>query len=316
VDELGWIGGHAHDIVVPLLTTRPPVPSPLTRHRPEVTNSTHGHIPGGVEANWLNAKIFSHPERIDDLIAEYLVHLEASLDDKAARVWFVRFRGRHETDHLRLRLDTPTAELFAHRAAAVGAWAEQLRRRGAASRVVFDTYYPETGRYGHGAAMAAAETVFVADSRVVATQLRQLPAAVIDPRALTALNMIHTVAGLLGGTAEAMRWFLTRSRASTAPAADRAALQQAARLHRGLTPAGLPEFTGPPAAAWAERHQALAHYRGTLHPGVDLDAVLEALLHMHHNRARGIDRPDEAECRRVARHTALGWVARHSGGTP
>jgi len=35
--------------------------------------------------------------------------------------------------------------------------------------------------------------------------------------------------------------------------------------------------------------------------------VLESLLHMHHNRALGVDRDGEAICRHLARQAALAW---------
>ncbi|MDH6435699.1 thiopeptide-type bacteriocin biosynthesis protein [Streptomyces sp. SAI-144] len=42
---------------------------------------------------------------------------------------------------------------------------------------------------------------------------------------------------------------------------------------------------------------------------MDLDSVLESLLHMHHNRLRGLDREDERICRRLARQSAVAWAA-------
>ena len=61
---------------------------------------------------------------------------------------------------------------------------------------------------------------------------------------------------------------------------------------------------------------------GVLHTGyfadeadsdVELDAVLESLLHMHHNRAVSVDPDHERVCRRLARQTAVAWHARLPG---
>lgn len=164
--DYGWIGGHAHEIVLPLVTTRPAVPSPCSVARPLVTNSTHGQLPASPDAGWLNAKIHTHPERLDEIITEGLPRLLDTLDTDPAH-WFIRYRSPYETDHLRLRIRTPTRDTCAAAMVSVGAWAQQLRSEGVAGRLVFDTYHPETGRYGHGTAMAAAEQVFVADSRAV-----------------------------------------------------------------------------------------------------------------------------------------------------
>ncbi|MFC9429814.1 lantibiotic dehydratase C-terminal domain-containing protein [Streptomyces sp. NPDC056987] len=67
--------------------------------------------------------------------------------------------------------------------------------------------------------------------------------------------------------------------------------------------------------AWRHRREALALYRTSLmDSGADPTVVLPSLLHMHHNRAAGIDTDAEATCRRMARAAALSWTAQHGGG--
>jgi len=69
--------------------------------------------------------------------------------------------------------------------------------------------------------------------------------------------------------------------------------------------------------AWAARADALADYHrqltDTADGRIDVDAVLESLLHMHHNRAVGVDPDHERVCRRLARQTAVAWHARLPG---
>ncbi|GAA0591790.1 lantibiotic dehydratase [Kutzneria viridogrisea] len=311
--EFGWIGGHAHEIALPLVSTRPPAPSPLGAARPVVTNREHGHLPGAVGTDWLYAKIHTHPERIDELITEHLPALLADLDHPSW--WFVRYRSPHETDHLRLRLRTPDPQRYATSVTAVGAWARRLRAHGMAGRLVLDTYHPETGRYGHGTAMTEAEEVFAADSAVVAAQLRHLPAAVVPAPVLTALNMVGTVCGLLGGHAEAMRW-LAATPVASGPATDRTLLRQVLTLTRDAMPPELPGWRGEVATAWTARAATLAAYRAALPTNLDIGPVVESLLHMHLNRARGTDPAGERACRRLARHAGLAWTAQHDNGDP
>src|SRR5690606_3108157 len=102
----------------------------------------------------------------DEIIADHLPRLCAVLPGELAW-WFVRYRSPRETDHLRLRIRTADPDRYGAYAAAAGEWAEQLRREGLAGGLAFDSYHPEIGRYGHGAAMEAAEAVFAADSRAV-----------------------------------------------------------------------------------------------------------------------------------------------------
>lgn len=79
-------------------------------------------------------------------------------------------------------------------------------------------------------------------------------------------------------------------------------------------PRELPGWAGAVDQAWRARADALAVYRK--HPPLDatMDVVLESLLHMHHNRAIGIDPDSERTCRRLARQAALTWRARQQGG--
>jgi thiopeptide-type bacteriocin biosynthesis protein len=308
--ELGWIAGHAHEIALPMVTTRPAACCPLAGPLPAVTNSTHGQLPGSPDAAWLYAKIHTHPERHDEIIAERLPELLATLGE-SPRWWFVRYRSPFETDHLRLRLRIPDHELYGAYAVAVGSWAHGLRRAGLARRLVFDSYQPEIGRYGSGPAMDAAEEVFVGDSRAVAAGLRQLPAAVIDPMTLAAVSMVDIVSGFLGAD-RAMNWLVARPAPATT-AADRTVADQAIRLTRGGSLQDLPGWQGEVAEAWQARAAALAAYRNRLPAGTDTNTVLESLLHMHHNRAVGIDPDAEKTCRRLARQTALASRAQRAG---
>jgi thiopeptide-type bacteriocin biosynthesis protein len=308
--ELGWFHGHAHEIALPLATTRSAAPSPLAAPLPVVTNGSHGQLPGEVDATWLYAKVHTHPERQDEIIAGHLPVLCAALGANAA-YWFVRYRSPHETDHLRLRLRIPDRERYGAYAAAVGDWARRLRGDGVVGRLVFDSYQPEVGRYGHGVAMDAAEDVFVADSRAVAAGLRHLPAAVIDRRALAAVSMVDIVSSFLGLDG-AMDWLAARP-APAATGTDRAVADQAVRLAQRDTLRELPGWPGEVAEAWQVRAAALAVYRNQLPADADTDTVLESLLHMHHNRAVGIDLDGEHTCRRLARQAALAWRAQRGG---
>lgn len=66
------------------------------------------------------------------------------------------------------------------------------------------------------------------------------------------------------------------------------------------------------ASAWSERDAALARYRQKLDAfgGIDLDLVLDSLLHAHHIRAAGIDKDDERMCVRLAHAAAMAWTHR------
>jgi thiopeptide-type bacteriocin biosynthesis protein len=302
----GWLDGYAHEIAVPLVTTRPPQPCPLVGPLPVLTNRDHGRVPGQAGAEWLYVKIYAHPERHDEIIAEHLRGLCRALGQDAA-YWFVRYRSAQETDHLRLRIRLPAPGQYGGYAEAVGDWATRLRCANLAGRLVLDTYYPEVGRYGAGPAMAAAEDVFVADSYAVATALRSLPAGQVHPIALAALSMVSIVRGFLEPDC-ATQWLISRPAPTSSTPANRTVATQAVRLaSSNAQPGWSLELT----RAWQARDTALAAYRAALPTDADIDGIAESMLHMHHNRALGINPDTERSVRRLARQAAF---ACHTGG--
>jgi thiopeptide-type bacteriocin biosynthesis protein len=300
--EFGWIDGRAHEIAFPLVTTRAAAPNPLGGSMPSVTNA-HGQLPGA--STRLSVKMYTHPERMDEIIAEYLTALETTLGTSAG-CWWLRYHSPHETDHIRLRIRTDR-DTYAARTRMIGDWVQRMRRAGMIGRLAVDTYYPEIGRYGHGPALDAAEDVFAADSHAVAAALRDPPG--VHRTALTVMNMVGIVSGFFADPGDAMDWLAGRS-AVAAALTDRAVAQQAIRLATGRAPRELPGWSKQLDQAWQARGDALAAYRRHLPPDADVDAVLESLLHMHHNRSTGIDSDSERICRRLARQAALTWRAR------
>ncbi|WP_026198135.1 lantibiotic dehydratase [Sciscionella marina] len=293
-----WIG-HAHEVVFPLITTQDPVPTPTGVTRPAVTIS-RGDLPG--RGDWLYAKLYTHPDRIDELITV----LDDELGDESW--WVVRYRSNSELDHLRLRIATNTPGHRTDVFTGLGQWAQRLRAKRDINRLVLDTYQPETGRYWH---MPTAETVFTADTTVTALHLRtpgQLPRD-----GLVALNMIGIAVGMLGSHAEAMRWFINRP-AHPGPPVDRALLAQVTALVATSPPEDTPGWSPELDTAWRARADALATYRNHI-PDSGRDAVIESLLHMHHNRLVGIDRDREHSARKLARHAALTWQHRTGATT-
>lgn len=308
--DFGWIGGHTHDIAMPLVTTRPPAPAPAAVTGWTVTNRTHAQLAASPTTQWLYLKLHTHPERMNGLITVDLPRLCNAVD--WPDYWFARYRSSSESDHVRLRLRVHDAGSSAELLAAVGTWTHELRDEGKISRLVIDTYYPENGRYGHGPAMTAAEAVFTADSVLVAAQLRNL-ANSADQTVLAAFNMLSTIAGFLGTTEAACDWLMGHP--APAKVADRSLSEQVVSLARGGMLRDLQGWGGELEAAWEDRAGALAAYRQNFPHTTRINDVLESLLHMHHNRAIGIDRDGEAICRRLARQAAVTWSAQATSVT-
>jgi len=301
--DYGWIGGHAHEVALPLTRRGAPAPAGMPRRTVCVSAAAFGQHPLAEDSAWLSAKLFTAPDAMDEIIGGHLPALIAALG--TGEVWFIRYRNREETDHLRVRVAAGHGQA-SRRAAVLAAWAGDLRARRLCGRVALDTYYPEAGRYGSGQAMRAAEAVFAADSAVVIEQLRQPPGT--GPVALTALGMLDIAAAFSGGPDQGAQWLAGR-RLQPGKTADHATARTASTLARNgeMSSFGtLPEDLAP---AWLKRAEAAAAYRKALDADADTTHVLESLLHMHHNRYRGIDRDGEGACRRLARQAALAWRA-------
>lgn len=302
-DAYNWIG-HAHEVVAPVFRAGPGAPSGMVGPGPRRT-STSGHRPVDPAAPWISARIHTHPDAMDDIIAAHLPSLIAAVD--GAPVWMVRYRNAEETDHLRIRV-AAGGSASGDRIAALGVWAAALAETGVAGRIVIDTYFPEVGRYGDGVAMDAAEAVFCADTRSAISSLRQ-PRGELHPDTLSALSMLDIAEAFLGSLDAAADYFA--GRVFTAPQRiDRGVTDRTTRLARLGIPRELDQLPGEVAEAWSVRAEALVDYRETLGDRWDEAAVLGSLLHLHFNRHRGIDRLHEGQVTRLARSAALAWRAR------
>jgi thiopeptide-type bacteriocin biosynthesis protein len=293
--DLGWTGGRAHEVVVPLAAADQAV-APV-RTAGHVVGREDAHLPGC--DNRIYLQLHGHRDRQDPLLARHLPTLVEELG--GARWWFVRYRD--PADHLRVRLVCPPGTLGST-VETVGEWTRQLRNRGLITHAGVETYHPETARFGGPAAMDAAEEYFAADSAAALAQLS--PQNVPDAGALTAASLVDIATGLLGDDAEAMRWLIEHTRTDTT-APPRTVYRQAVDLVNAEPPGLAPQVI----AAWSARRMALAAYRralqdATLHP----HEVLPDLLHLHHVRMRGPGLPQERAHLHLARAAALSWTAR------
>ncbi len=298
---LGWIG-HAHELTLPLASTQPPLPHPEVASAPVVTNRMLPG-PGDARQRYVQAKIFTHPTAMDQILTHRLPGL---LDELGGpRCWFVRYRTPQEEDHLRLRIAAPGGAEHTTVTRALARWTAQLQHDALASRFVFDGYRPEYGRYGTGAALHAAESVFAADSDTVRYALTDLTG--LDRAVLCALSTIDIARGLLGDS-QGTGWVAT----ATAPCAGEPAVTLQTRAY---APTGAlaqhPGWTSRLDDAWQRRRIALYGYRAHLSEH-KVDGVLESLLHMHYNRLMGPDREAEAVCRHAARQACHSLRAREA----
>jgi thiopeptide-type bacteriocin biosynthesis protein len=305
----GWCGGRVHEVVIPLSATTPPLPKPavLRRGGPlPIISREHGQLPG---SSMLSAKLYGPDDAVHTILT---THLPALLADWYTPPvwWFLRYHD--PAPHLRLRLRT---DAYGRDAERVGAWAAELRRAGLIGELTLDTYRPEIARYGDGAARAAVEELFAADSAAAVAQLTATGTESVHPEALTAVSLVDLLTGLLDHRSAAHQWLLDHGEFSgQAGAHDRTVLRQALALAAPGTDrigSGLPGGARI-AATWRTRRDAARAYAATLPDcGARPAAVAVSLLHLHHNRAHGTDAPTEARTHKLARAIALAHHSRH-----
>ncbi len=298
-EELGWLG-HAHELTAPLATTRPPAPHPDLTHAPVVTNRDLSQ-PADPTQRWTQAKVFTHPTAMDQIITARLPRLLEDLGTE--RAWFARYRSLRETDHLRIRVPTDTPDCQAATLRALSAWMRQLTEDGLASQLILDGYRPETGRYGTGAAMVAAEDVFVADSLVTRYALTDLP--VLERETLCAVNMVDIAEGFLG-THDGRAWVAH----TPVHGAGRLDITRQT-VDQVVTAQPLRTATPRLIKATVRRRAALEAYRAHTDDSRRTQ-ILVSLLHMHHNRMAGPDRDSEAAARHAARQACRSLLLRRT----
>ncbi|MFV0131850.1 lantibiotic dehydratase [Streptomyces sp. HMX87] len=318
-EAYGWLGGRSHEISLALVSRQAHLQgskkgtADVGAPGSVLAGRDHGLLPG--VSPWAFVKLYGHPGRQNEILSDWLPRLREGWDDPP-EWWFVRYRDPES--HLRLRFraadDDPSLGRLVRR---VGAWAAQMRAHGLLGQVQWDTYHPETGRYGGHRAMPAAEAVFVADSEAAHAQLALVASGGAHPLALTAASSVDLVCAFAGGPEQGVRRLARPDLRAPGPPPARDIRAATMRL---ATPwDGFSDLCGTPpgrevARAWEERRRALAAYRKTLTVGsaAERDRILAALLHMHHNRAVGIDEGAERMVLRLARAVALRRIADRS----
>ncbi|MET7695672.1 lantibiotic dehydratase [Streptomyces sp. NPDC005483] len=295
--DLGWTGGRAHEVVIPLSTEQNIIPVRVTGR---AVNREHGHLPGCEDR--ISLHLHGHRDRQNPILTRHLAALLHELGNPPW--WFIRYRD--PGDHLRLRLTCQPGTLGAV-LESIGECTRRLRQHGLITHAGVETYHPQTARFGGPTALDAAERYFAADSAAAVSQLAaQTGTEVPDPRAVTAASMVDIAVGLLGDSTAAMQWLIEHTRTKQ-DAPPRTVYRQAVDLVNAPT-AGLSEHV---TAAWSARRGALADYRRALaDTAFRPDELLPDLLHLHHVRMRGPGLPEERTHLHLARVAALSWTAR------
>ena len=124
-------------------------------------------LPG--QNNWLYYKLYGGNKRYDELLATLYHHAENMLP-LLDKYFFLRYAD--PKPHIRIRFQAKEREL-ANVFVAANQWIEVLQNDGLINTAMIDSYQPETLRYGGASTIAAAETYFFHNSRLVLDVLQK-----------------------------------------------------------------------------------------------------------------------------------------------
>jgi thiopeptide-type bacteriocin biosynthesis protein len=275
-------GAHLLEVVIPLRrrqqTPPPPRPAPAARH-----GDAGLHLPGG---RWLSLAIPAPVPCQDDVLRE----IAAVADEAAERIdrWFwLRYATPTHGPHLRVRFHGDPEALGGQVLPAVARRCAGMSAARLCGRLTVEPYDQEIERYGGPVAIAAAETVFAADSALVL----QILHATTDPddRLLAAASAAASIARAVADADLA---------ALTGRAVTRASRRRLTALRPQARAAGPAAIRGANAAALTDLYDALAAYRAVL-PQARRPACASTLIHMHANRLLA-DTADEPLARALA----------------
>lgn len=206
----GWIG-RTHEVTMSFAADQTAAQAP-TRYA--VARRDAGRLPGATDDAYL--KVYGSEDRAPEVLT---AHLPRLLDELATapEAWFIRYADPEP--HLRIRLRLLSPDTFGDVARTVAEWADELREEGLIQRVQWDTDLPETGRYGSGTVLDAAERYFAADTTAALVQMRLRLPPELRP-AITAGSYVDIATGFLGSPAAGHSWLvqhLLRSDGATAP---------------------------------------------------------------------------------------------------
>jgi lantibiotic biosynthesis protein len=307
----GWIGRPAQFLLpLTLAVAQRRRPPPVTVPPAAV------HYPG--DAGVLHAVLPGNPARFDDILTAHCPRLAADLGDTVGAWWVGRHRDLIQPEgeqHLALYLRLASPGQYGKAAAQLADFARRLQAAGLPAQLSLSPYHPQTGRYGDGHAMAAAEQVFAADTVAALAQIAVAAAAGLPGQALAAASMARIAAAFAPNPDAGCRSLLHLLPHQPA-AVDRTLRDQAMQL---ADPASdyhaIRELPGGDrvAAAWQHRDHALSVYFDRLREQREPATVLRSLLHDHHVRALGIDPQFERGTNRLVRAITQRRLATASG---
>jgi thiopeptide-type bacteriocin biosynthesis protein len=329
-DELCVTGegqGYVHELFVPFeaeAEQREPI-EVTSPHRARAPQRARKFEPG---TEWLFLKLYTGEARADRLLRDVVAPVVkwAKWERLIDRWFFLRYADPDH--HLRLRFRGSADALYGPLRERLRREFEKPRNAGAVWSQQWDTYVPETQRYGGAEALAISEEIFEHDSELALALSKSAPA---ESRWMLAYAGIDRLLDAMGMTHEERLECVERQRERffrefRADAATRQRLAARYREHRPTLmslleqarnwPEELRRFAPPFARAAGPTGECAAQLRALSRQGrvdVPLSELAASYAHRHVNRLlRSAQREHETVLYHFLAQSYRSWLALHA----
>ncbi len=330
----GWLMGpdgerYLGELLVPLERVPEPARAPARISRQPMTGTSeqnHQGFPLGSE--WLYGKVYANSSLHKALIMRLFddVVQPAATAGLIDKWFFIRFADPQS--HIRLRLHVASLEDWTPAMKIMVDACNNMVDEGLATRILFDTYEPEYLRYGGADILPIVEKIFSVDSFYVVEKLRSGEEASETKGMSMALSLVRLAKDLgYRGSAAARLFALAAeddpdARTSKYPAAALYPQEQLKQWGSMIADASSAPGESEVIREWLNwRSEEIERLVSSIGNRLDdeqwselRDHLSISLLHMHFNRASGIDRDEELKMY-ASISKALRWIGRGATAT-
>lgn len=146
--------------------------------------------------DWIYFKLYGNSKRVEEFLGFELLDFCTSLKEEGLIEKFFFIRYADPNKHIRLRfkcknIDEKLILIFNN-------WFKHLREEGLLTKVVLDTYFKETERYGGEELIELAEEVFYRDSLLILNliSLKRMGKLDLDIKYVAIANIVNMLEGL------------------------------------------------------------------------------------------------------------------------
>lgn len=265
------------------------------------TNEQLVYLPG---QEWLYLKLYCSVDQSPQLIEEVCAFINKLYDtDYVECGFYVNYIDPR--NHVRFRLKDKQKKLFSNMQIIMD-WTSYLRSEGIIQNVVYDTYLPESHRYGGNELMQSAETFFMYDS-LAAGKLRKVVSDLIDPLDMAIISFCDLYESMFIDSAhpvEALSNIVNYKNFIKEFRVRRKKLIRLWSYHKNNDVIDMSEAEKEISDILKWRNSGLKDYYSRLKESMvtNYEDIVFSILHMHVNRLYGTDRNEEKKIMTLARH--------------